>query len=132
MKKTKSSKKQSLQSTNVETVEHYNAVLLESLKADFRFVIEAVQGLDQKMERRFAEMEERFNTRFEVLELTLKRHSTILDHHSTILNHHSSILDRHSSILEEQNRKLERLDQRLGGVCSVVKIHDKKLKRLCA
>lgn len=58
-----------------ETIAHYNAVLIEDLRSEFKFVVEHVSSLSDRLDKKFDEQEVKFNERFNIIEAILQDHS---------------------------------------------------------
>lgn len=125
MKKSKTKMKKDKQSkdkrrtSEKETVAHYNAVLIEGLKSDFRFVIEGLEGLrselKQGMNEKFAEVDENFHT----IRLVLQSHSRQfekidqrfeqIDHRFEKVNQRFDQIDQR---FDQIDQRFEKVDQR--------------------
>ncbi len=86
-------------------MEHYNAVLIESLRADFKFVIEKVEGSEtrimQVMNTRFAEHEEYF-----------RQIMKVLAHHSEMFQKNDQRWEQNDKRWDQNDKRWEQNDQR--------------------
>lgn len=58
-----------------DTIEHYNAVMLEEMRASFRNALEAVGNWKQELESKIDLLRAEMHTRFETLEAALRVHT---------------------------------------------------------
>lgn len=95
----------------VNSIAHYNGVLIEGLRSDFKFVTESVIGLHSVINEKIDALDKKLGARIDNVEAVLSYHSKLLqkndkDHEriNAVLEHHSQLLEHHSQLLE-QNRQ---------------------------
>lgn len=59
----------------LEKIEHYNAVLIEELTSQFKFVTEHMMGIKEELVKKMDEKFDKIDTRFDIIEKTLGIHS---------------------------------------------------------
>lgn len=94
-------------------IEHYNAILIEDLRSQFRLVIEHVQTASSSLGERIDRFEQKTESRFEIIETILRQHSEILNEHSRILDEHSGILNEHSGVLRHLAKGMDALSDQV-------------------
>lgn len=121
--KKRSPKKQSNKKTDSEQVAHYTAVLVEDLKDQFKFVIEKVEGMEERlilrMDERFAKQDERFD----IIESILKEHSQMLQANEERWKQNDARLGRIESKLDKVVDKVEQHDQDIYQLKSITSSH---------
>lgn len=65
------------------TIEHYNAVLIEEIRDNMKFIIEKVMTLEENLRAEFCNEISKQNEKLANLELIAGRHSMILKGHDT-------------------------------------------------
>lgn len=85
-----------------EEIAHYNGVLIENLRDEFRMVIEHVDGVKEQLIRRMDERFAKQDGRFDVIE--------------AVLRHHSQMLQTNEERWTRNEVRLEGIESRLGGI----------------
>lgn len=143
VKKSKSDSKRKrkikVEDRDVETVEHYNAVLIEDLHSKMGLVIENMTGVEARLSEKMDSMQQENNKRFDNIEAVLQYHSTILNKHSTLLNENEERWKRNEERWNQneerwnQNeQRLDRIETKLDKVADKVEQHDKDIQEIKA
>ena len=61
-----------------EKIEHYNAILIEELTSQFKFVTEHMVSIEERLVKKMDEKFDKIDTRFDMIEKTLEVHSNRL------------------------------------------------------
>lgn len=93
-----------------ENVAHYTAVLVEDLKDQFKFVIEHVSGMEERLIKRMDTRFSEHDARFDVIDMVLKGHSQSLQKIDSRLDGVESRLGKVESKLDHVIKKVERHD----------------------
>ncbi|MGC8981683.1 MAG: hypothetical protein ACP5JU_01920 [Minisyncoccia bacterium] len=91
--------------------DRYFGIILEDIRDKFELISEGYVSLNEKFEKRFAELEEEMHLRFNAIEKILQEHEKILKEHSKILQEHEKILKEHSKQISEIYKILERINK---------------------
>lgn len=102
---------------------HYTAVLVEGLRSDFKFVIEKVDGLEERLIRRMDEGFELHDERFDRIEAVLKTHSQMLQDNE-------GRWQQNDERWKQNDVRLERIEGKLNHVIEKVERHDQEIQRL--
>lgn len=58
-----------------EKIEHYNAILIEELTSQFKFVTEHMMSIEERLTKKIEEKSSQSDSRFDIIEKTLELHS---------------------------------------------------------
>ena len=97
-------------------IQHYNAILIEDLKSEFRFVVEHMSGIEQRLTDRMDKTDAANNERFDNIEAVLKIHS--------------QMLQENSKRWEANEKRMERIETKLDNVIEKVERHDQEISEL--
>ncbi len=119
------------QLNKAETIQHYNAVMIEELKSQFKFVIENMAGVELRLTQRIDALITKNQEEHDCFKLVLHRHSGLfekidqrfdkVDERFDSLEKKWMALLRQSNITKKKSRSSKRLCDRLfftRGVCS--------------
>lgn len=104
-------------------IAHYNAILIEDLKDQFKFVIEHVSGVEERLTKR---MDERFvahDQRFDIIESVLTQHSKMLQANEERWN-------QNEERWNQNDFRLDRIETKLDSVIETVKQHHNDIQEL--
>ncbi|GEM_PF-3063488 len=113
--KNKKSSKVSLQGTTKE-IQHYNAVLIEALKSDFRAVTEGMNGMEVRLVRRMDETDQKNEKRFDDIEAILRLHTHKFEENDKRWESNEKRLDRIDGRLTNVEVRLTGVESRLTNV----------------
>lgn len=104
--------------TKLEKIQHYNAVLIEELRAQFGSVIDRVVALDEKFTQMFKDHAEENRQNFAEIRFTFKKVFEEFEENNKRWKENQS---EHQKIIQEQKVVSEK-----------VGLHDLILKKICA
>lgn len=128
--KKRSPKKQSRKKTDSEQVAHYTAVLVEDLKDQFKFVIEKVEGMEERLILRMDERFTKQDERFDIIESVLKEHSRMLQANEGRWNQNEERWNRNEERWKQNDTRLNRIESKLDKVVNKVEQHDQDIFQL--
>lgn len=103
----------------------YNAILIEELRSEFKFVIEHVTGVEERLTRRMDE-------KFEDVRKILTHHSDLLNENGESWKKNEERWQKNEEHWQKNDVRLERIEQKLDTVIEKVAEHDITLKKLTA
>ena len=89
-----------------ETIEHYNAVLLEDIKSKMELVIEGMEITKESIHKEVSEFRCETNQRFDMIEGIVREHSGQLQNIEATLADHGRQLADHGRQLADHGRQL--------------------------
>ncbi|MBU4484250.1 hypothetical protein KKA47_02385 [bacterium] len=124
-----------------ETIEHYNAILIESLKSEMKGVIEVVEESEAKSEKRDRELLKEMNQRFGTVEAALTHHThEIKGLKSEVIGVQTEIkgltkkVDENTKKIEENTQAIKTIDVHLSGkidkFSNVLENHESRIATL--
>ena len=97
-----------------ETIEHYNAVLLEDMKSQMDWVIEGMDSVKHEINDKMAHLDTKITQEVELLK-------TVIHSHSDELNMLRNVFSGLNNDVKESNLQAAANGRRMDEVCSVVK-----------
>jgi chromosome segregation ATPase len=113
-------------------IQHYNAVLIESLESNFKFVIEKVDGMESRLNQRIDEERAKNDERFDRIESVLSYHSGQFKRVDSKLKEIESKLAEHDARFTQIDARFDRLESKLDTVITKVADHEQILKQRIA
>ena len=120
-----------------DSIEHYNAVLLEDIKSKMEQVIEVTETTKESIHKEMNEFREEVNQRFDMVESVVRAHSGQLQNieitlagHGRQLTDHGKQLTDHGKQLTEINKHVTEHDTRFDKLETDVKEIKVTVKRL--
>lgn len=110
----KASKKSSTKSagTKNETVEHYNAILLEDIKSKMEAVIEGMQSVETRLTSKMDDMEAHLSSDITMLKTAVTAHSGEIKELKTAVTAHSGEIRKLESNMQAMEQRLDtKIDQ---------------------
>lgn len=124
-KKNRPSKKQ--ESNNIA---HYNAILIENLQSQFKFVTEHVDTMGQSIRGEIQQFRSEVNGRFEVIETIVREHSQILQEHGKKLEQNDKRWEQNDKRWEQNAATLSRIETKLDHFVEKVDDHEERISTL--
>jgi len=89
-----------------EKIEHYNAILIEELTSQFKFVTEHMMSIEERLAKKMDDKFGQVDSRFDIIEKTLENHSDRLNTVENVL----------VEFKRESNGRFDQIENRLGSV----------------
>lgn len=132
MKKSKAAPKKKrvfkVEDQNINTVEHYNAVLIEDLHSKMDFVIEHMNGVETRLSEKMDNIQQENNKRFDNIEGVLQYHSTLLNQNEVRWNQNDERWEQAEQRFDRIDERFDRLETKLDKVAEKVEQHDKDIQ----
>src|SRR3989338_4710108 len=127
-----------------ETIEHYNAVLLEDIKSKMELVIEGMEITKEFIHKEVSEFRCETNQRFDMIEGIVREHSgqlqnieaTLADHgrqladHGKQLTDHGRQLTDHGRQLTDHGGRLDRIETKVDKIGERLDNHETRITTL--
>ena len=127
-----------------ETIEHYNAVLLEDIKSKMELVIEGMEITKESIHKEVSEFRCETNQRFDMIEGIVREHSgqlqnieaTLADHgrqladHGRQLTDHGRQLTDHGRQLTDHGGRLDRIETKVDKIGERLDNHETRITTL--
>ena len=127
-----------------ETIEHYNAVLLEDIKSKMELVIEGMEITKESIHKEVSEFRCETNQRFDMIEGIVREHSgqlqnieaTLADHgrqladHGKQLTDHGRQLTDHGRQLTDHGGRLDRIETKVDKIGERLDNHETRITTL--
>lgn len=140
----KKKRKIKIEDRNVETVGHYNAVLIEDLHSKMGFVIEHVSGVENRLTEKMDNIQQENNKRFDAIEGVLTYHSKLLNQNEERWKQNEERWEQNDKRWEQAEQRFDRIDEKfdriderfdrletkLDKVADKVEQHDKDIQEI--
>lgn len=127
-----------------ETIAHYNAVMIEELRSQFKFVIEKSEGVEERTRQLINELHQKTEERFDDVDLVLRKHSEMFVQVDQRFDRLVKKVDGHDQRFESLEHKFDRLEKKVDGhdqrfdtlerkmdeVVEIVQRHEKDIQEL--
>ena len=130
-------KKESVIMTSAQEIQHYNAIMIEELRSQFRAVIEHSTSIEQRLVARMDQTDEKTERRFQDIETILKQHSELHRQNLARWDANDKRWDANDKRWDANDKRLEKIEQRLTGIESKadqtgekVEAHDHDIQEL--
>ena len=111
------------QLNKAETIQHYNAVLIEDLKSQFKMVIERSEGAEERTRQFIEELHTKTQERFDNVDLVLRHHSELFEEMDERFNKVDQRFDRLES-------RVCGLEKKMDEVVEAVQHHEKEIQEI--
>ena len=120
-----------------ETIEHYNAVLLEDIKSKMELVIEGMEITKESIHKEVSEFRCETNQRFDMIEGIVREHSgqlqnieaTLADHGRQLADHGRQLTD-HGRQLTDHGGRLDRIETKVDKIGERLDNHETRITTL--
>jgi hypothetical protein len=96
-----------------ETIQHYNAILIEDIKSKMELVIEGMEGTKEVIRKEVKQSEQRVTGEIALLKTVVHRHSGDLEMEATIRRGLSENIKENNLQIVETNKKIETLQEQI-------------------
>jgi uncharacterized protein (DUF3084 family) len=121
-KKTSKNKKEKPLSSAAQ-IQHYNALLIEDLKSDFKFVVEHMNGIEKRLTERMDRTDAANQQRFDTIEAILKLHSQHFQKNE-------ERWQKNEERWQKNEERLGRIETKLDQVVEKVERHDQEIQEI--
>lgn len=127
-KKRSSSKKTTARSSR--SISHYNAILIEELQSQFKFVVEHAETAYDKLSEKIDNFRQETEARFTIIEAVLKQHSTMLKQNEERWDQNDARWEQNDARWEQNAAHLQKIETVLERVADRVDHHDSRIEEL--
>lgn len=116
--------------SKTETLIHRQTILIENLESNFKFVIEKVDGMEERINRRADERFAQQDERFDRIEAVLRVHSQLLNQNEERWKQNEKRWVENGERWAKNDNCLERIETKLDTVIEKVERHDVEIKEI--
>lgn len=134
-----------------KSIQHYNAVLIEDLRSEFKFVVEHVSDVERRLTEKIDDSNTEHRERFKTIEAILKLHTEMLhengerwkrnedrwnqnerrwEQNDKRWEQNDKRWEENDKRWEENERKLTRIEEKLDHVAEKVERHDHDIQEI--